>query len=47
MPIKFTKNRAYHVVDGRRDYMSKKQGIAIYLAKKRKEQGLPPYKPKA
>jgi hypothetical protein len=44
MPIKFTKNQAYHMVDGKRDYMSKKQGVAIQLAKLRKEGRIPPRK---
>lgn len=44
MPIKFTKERSYHMVDGKRDYMSKKQGVAIQLAKLRKEGRIPPRK---
>lgn len=44
MPIKFTEKQAYHMVDGKRDYMSKKQGVAIQLAKLRKEGRIPPRK---
>lgn len=41
MPIKFTEKLAYHNKDGKRDYMSKKQGVAIQLAKLRKEGRIP------
>lgn len=35
MPYKFTDKLAYHVNDGKRDYLSKKQAIAIIIAKKK------------
>lgn len=41
MPIKFTEKMSYHTKDGKRDYMSKKQGVAIQLAKLRKEGRIP------
>lgn len=44
MPYKFTKTQAYHVVDGKRDYLPKKQAIAIELAKLRKEGKIAPRK---
>lgn len=37
MPIKFTeKGRAYHMKDGKRDYMPRKQAIAIIISQKKK-----------
>lgn len=35
MPFKFTEKKAYHLKDGKRDYVSKKQAIAIIIAKKK------------
>lgn len=35
MPYKFVGDRAYHVKDGKRVYLPKKQAIAIIIAKKK------------
>jgi hypothetical protein len=42
MPYKFTEKLAYHAKDGKRDYLPKKQAIAIQLSKLRKEGRIPP-----
>lgn len=42
MPYKYTDKQAYHMKDGKRDYLPKKQAIAITLAKLRKEGRIPP-----
>lgn len=42
MPYKFTEKQAYHMKGGKRDYLPKKQAIAIQLAKLRKEGRIPP-----
>lgn len=44
MPYKFTEKQAYHMKNGKRDYLPKKQAIAIQLAKLRKEGRIPPRK---
>jgi hypothetical protein len=44
MPYKFTAKQAYHVKGGKRDYLPKKQAIAITLSKLRKEGKIPPRK---
>ena len=41
MPYKFTANAAYHIVNGKRDYLPKKQAIAITLSKLRAEGKIP------
>ena len=41
MPYKFTAKQAYHIVDGKRDYLPKKQAIAIQLSKLRAEGRIP------
>ena len=46
MPYKFTEKQAYHVVNGKRDYLPKKQAIAIELAKLREQGRIPPRKMK-
>jgi hypothetical protein len=44
MPYKFTEKQAYHMKDGKRDYLPKKQAIAIQLSKLRAEGRIPPRK---
>ncbi len=44
MPYKFTEKLAYHMKDGKRDYLPKKQAIAIQLSKLRAEGRIPPRK---
>ena len=46
MPYKYTAKLAYHMKDGKRDYLSKKQALAITLSKLRKEGRIPPRKEK-
>ena len=41
MPYKFTAKEAYHIKDGKRDYLPKKQAIAITLSKLRAEGKIP------
>lgn len=44
MPYKFVGDQAYHMKDGKRVYLPKKQAIAIQLSKLRAEGKLPPRK---
>lgn len=44
MPYKFTEKLAYDVKNGKRDYLPKKQAIAIQLSKLRAEGRIPPRK---
>jgi hypothetical protein len=46
MPYKFTEKLAYHVKNGKRDYLPKKQAIAITLSKLRSEGRIPERKNK-
>lgn len=41
MPYKFTEKQAYHIKGGKRDYLPKKQAIAITLSKLRAEGRIP------
>lgn len=41
MPYKFTEKQAYHIKNGKRDYLPKKQAIAIQLSKLRAEGKIP------
>ena len=44
MPYKFEGNKAYHIKDGKKVYLPKKQAIAITLSKLRAEGKIPPQK---
>ena len=44
MPYHFVGDKAYHVVDGKKVYLPKKQAIAIQLSKLRAEGKIPPRK---
>ena len=44
MPYKFEGNKAYHMKDGKKVYLPKKQAIAITLSKLRAEGKIPPQK---
>ena len=46
MPFKFTDKQAYHMVDGKRNYLPKKQAVAIQLSKLRAEGKIPARKSK-
>ena len=44
MPYKFEGNKAYHIKDGKKVYLPKKQAIAITLSKLRAEGKILPQK---
>ena len=46
MPYKYTEKLAYKMKDGKRDYLPKKQAIAITLSELRKQGRIPARKTK-